>query len=266
MKRLSTLCLGLALLAGAAVAGDESETGESVLTLPKGLSLYRPNYLLPVTLPDDAEDEGDVEFKFQLSLQYQIAESPVFAAYTQESYFRWLDADDSRPFREVNHKPELWYRFRPGRLEPDWLGLDVGIEHQSNGEDQPDSRSWNRAYVRPWLEQGPWWGELKVWARVGEEDEPSTPEDPEGDDNPDILDFYGHHELRLAYRFDDGQRVSALTRYAFDTGRGALRLDYAHPTGGGGHWFVELFTGYGESLETFRENRTRIGVGFALMN
>jgi len=55
-----------------------------------------------------------------------------------------------------------------------------------------------------------------------------------------------------------------LTRYAFSDERGALRLDYAAPTGGSGYWYVQVFTGYGESLETFRENRSRIGIGFAL--
>ncbi len=97
--------------------------------------------------------------------------------------------------------------------------------------------------------------------------DPSTPEDPDGDDNPDILEYYGHHELRFEYTFDDGERLSALSRYSFSDHHGALRLDYAWPTGAGsGYWYVQLFSGYGESLETYRESRTRVGIGFALLN
>ncbi len=269
MTRWATmLLLGATAMAATAAAAGEASAGQADATaslLPQGLSLYRANYALPLTWTKQAEDEGDAEFKFQISLQYQILETPFYAAYTQEAYFRWLDEDDSRPFREINFIPELWYRFRPGRLEPDWLGLDIGIEHQSNGESQPESRSWNRAYVRPFLRQGAWSAEIKIWDRFGAPDEPSGPSNPAGDDNPDIVDFYGHHELRVGYRFDGGDRVSLLTRSAFGDGRGALRLDYATPAGGNGHWYVQLFTGYGESLETFRDNRTRIGVGFALL-
>lgn len=267
---LSGLLLGLPAQPARAASTPQDQpsspaSDDHTLALPQGLSLHRPNYALPLTWTEDAEDEGDVEFKFQLSLKYQILDTPLYAAYTQEAYFRWLDADDSRPFREINFMPELWYRFRPGRLPVDRLGLDVGIEHQSNGESQPESRSWNRAWLRPYYERGPWAVSLKVWARVGAPDEPSSPDNPDGDDNPDIVDFYGHHELRASYRFDDGNRLSALTRYAFGENHGALRLDYATPAGGTGYWYVQLFSGYGESLETFRENRTRIGIGFALL-
>ena len=267
------LALGAALAVAAQPIQAEqaaAEPGASAddrltLSLPEGLSLHRPNYALPLTWSEDADDEGDAEFKFQFSLKYQILQTPFYAAYTQEAYFRWLDEDDSRPFREINFMPELWYGFRPGRLEPDWLGLDIGIEHQSNGESQPESRSWNRAYVRPYFQRGPWQASLKVWSRFGAPDEPSSPSNPDGDDNPDIVDYYGRHELRLDYTFADGERLSLLTRYSLSEGRGALRLDYAWPTGGNGYWYAQLFTGYGESLETFRENRTRIGIGFALM-
>lgn len=243
-----------------------TEPGRGTIQLPAGVSLYRSNFALPITWSEDADGVEDVEFQFQLSFQYKFVDTPVYIAYTQVSYFRWLDDENSRPFRETNYNPEIWYRFRRGRLWPDWLGLDIGFEHESNGESQPQSRSWDRANVRAWFDHRQWRGSLKLWSRVSTADEPSTPENPGGDDNPDIIDFYGHHELRLGYTFDNGDRLSAVSRYAFSDERGALRLDYAKPTGGGsGYWFVRLFSGYGESLETFRENRTRIGFGFALL-
>ncbi|MFW5970085.1 MAG: phospholipase A [Halofilum sp. (in: g-proteobacteria)] len=265
--------LAAALLAAVPAAAEDEEKESSgtdedlaTVTLPEGLSLYRPNYALPLTWSDDADGSADAEFKYQLSFQYQVARTPVYVSYTQTAYFRWLDDENSRPFRETNYNPEVWYRFRPGRLRPDWLGLDLGYEHESNGEDLPQSRSWDRGYARAWFDQGRWYGSLKVWERIPE-GEPSTEDDPDGDDNPDIVDYYGHHELQVEYTFEDGDRLAATSRYSFSDHHGALRLDYATPTGGGsGYWYVQLFTGYGESLETYRENRTRIGIGFALLN
>lgn len=269
MKAGARIVVGLALLAGPwgghAVPDepDRPPAPERPTRLPLGLELHRPNYVLPLTWTDFAENEADAEFKFQISLKYQVAGTPFHLGYTQVAYWRWLDEQNSSPFREINFNPEAWYRFRPGRLSPDWLGVDIGFEHESNGEEVPESRGWNRVYVRPYFQEGGWQGSLKLWERIPESGR-ATVDDPDGDDNPRILDFYGHHELRLSYTFGSGQRLSARTRYAFSEDRGALRLEYMLPTGAGdSYYFVQLFSGYGESLETFKDKRTRIGVGFA---
>jgi len=234
-------------------------------SLPGRLALHKPNYVMPLTWRERSSDAADVELEFQISLKHPIGPWPIYFGYTQTSYFRWLDEDNSRPFRETTYNPELWYRFRPGRLRPDWLGLDLGLEHESNGEDAPESRSWNRVYARPWADYGPWAVSLKLWYRLPEEakDEPT---DPEGDDNPRILEFYGHHELKVGYTMADGDWLELSTRYAFDAERGAARLRYATVTPeGSSYLYFEVFSGYGESLETFKRNRTRVGIGFALL-
>jgi len=250
-----------------AAPSQESDSGPDLpaTSLPGGLELHRPNYIMPLTWTDRAHGKGDAELKFQISLKHRLGETPFYFGYTQVAYLRWLDRKHSRPFREINFNPELWYRFRPGRLPPDWLGLDLGYEHESNGEDLPGSRSWDRLYARPWFEEGPWRGALKIWYRIPEPKKDS-PDDPSGDDNPDILDYYGYHEATLGYTFDDGDWVSVMTRYAFATQRGAIRLDYAIPTPTNrSYFFFQLFSGYGESLQTYHDERTRIGVGFALL-
>jgi len=257
---------------------DESEADEAVIEakpdlpsseLPGRLEIHRPNYLMPVTWTDRADGRSDAELKFQISLRHRIGDFPVYFGYTQVAYLRWLDEKNSRPFREINFNPEIWYRVRPGRLWPDealdWLGLDLGYEHESNGEDLPQSRSWDRLYARPFFDAGPWHGALKVWYRIPESKKDS-PADPSGDDNPEILDYYGYHELNVNYTFGDGDWLSVTTRYAAANRRGSLRLEYATPTPTrNSYFFFQLFSGYGESLQTFKQNRSRIGLGFALL-
>jgi len=245
--------------------GPEAAPDLPVTSLPAGFELHRPNYILPLTWTNRAHGKSDAELKFQISLKHRIGKTPIYFGYTQVAYLRWLDRQHSRPFREINFNPEFWYRFRPGRLGPDWLGLDLGYEHESNGKDLPGSRSWDRLYARPWFEQGRWRGALKVWYRIPEHGR-SSPDNPGGDDNPDILKYYGHHEATLGYTFKDGDWVSVMTRYAFGHRRGAVRIDYAIPTPTyRSYFFFQLFSGYGESLQTYHDDRTRIGIGFALL-
>lgn len=262
---LACLALGFAADAG---AQDDDDSGDgfasTALELPGRLKLHRLNYVLPLTWPEDSHDSDDAELKFQISLLHQVGQTPFYLGYTQVAYWRWFDTERSRPFREINFNPEVWYRFDRGRLPVDWLGVDVGYEHESNGEGVADSRSWDRFYLRPWFEEGRWRGQLKLWYRLPE-DPKKAPDDPSGDDNPDILDYYGHHEARLAYRFSGGDRLAVTTRYAYSDDRGSVKLDYAIATDGDGYFFFQLFSGYGESLQTYRASRTRIGVGFALM-
>ena len=133
---------------------------------------YQAVYLLPVSWrqkvnvdpcsPNPAncatgagQNYKNVEAKFQISLKTKAWQdmfgSPVdlWLAYTQQSYWQVYDSADSRPFRENNFQPEAWVTM-PLTLGPDWLQwrmVNLGAVHQSNGESDPLSRSWNRVYA-----------------------------------------------------------------------------------------------------------------------
>ena len=108
----------------------------------------KENYLLPLTWGNRAEGSADAELKFQFSFKQQLYDGLYFA-YTQKSFWRVLDGEDSRPFRETNYNPELFWRLL--RTTPEGLswGGDLGFEHESNGAREPTSRSWNRLYLAP---------------------------------------------------------------------------------------------------------------------
>lgn len=233
--------------------------------LGRGLSLYKPNYLLPATWSDEADSGADAEAQFQISFKQRVGHTHVFLAYTQSSFWRVYDGNDSRPFRETNFKPEVFYRLREKKNPLGPFDVDIGLEHQSNGESQPNSRSWNRVYLRPVYTTPDWRFQLQLWARVFDKDRPSTPERPDGDDNPRIIDFMGNHQLEIDRQFAEGRRLSLMTRYNFGEGNGALRLRYSEPTTAEGfYWFVQLFHGYGESLIDFDREISRIGIGVAI--
>ena len=133
---------------------------------------HRSNYILPLTYnfsPNAAavqEDDPDkdvkrTEVKFQLSVKVKLLEDilnkdmDLWFAYTQQSFWQLYNFDDSSPFRETDYEPELLLNFR---TRFDILGLtgrfiQVGMNHQSNGQSEPLSRSWNRIVGNVGLER-----------------------------------------------------------------------------------------------------------------
>ncbi len=270
------LTVALTVIPGFCMGHDLELPGQDKATfkLPPGFSMHKPNYVLLGTWGNRADTAGDSELKFQLSFKQQLFRSNFHIAYTQKSFWRIWDEADSRPFRETNYNPELFYRFNPGDF-PNWfyriapgkliaenLGLDIGLlEHESNGNREPISRSWNRFYLTPYFNFQNFSAALKVWVRYSEEVK-GFPTDTKGDENPDIEDFLGNGELRFSYKFDNNQKAELMGRYNFDTGKGAIQADYSIPL----PWlntalYCQVWSGYGESLIDYDRSLTRYGIG-----
>ena len=241
---------------------------------------YKANYVLPVrttssanVLPNSPNPANQLstplpvqatEAKFQISVKLKAWENlfgdngDLWFGYTQQSNWQLYNSAVSRPFRETDYAPEVLLAFR---TNVEWGGwrwrlFNVGLEHQSNGRADPLSRSWNRVYALFGVEHDnltltwqPWW-RLK--------------ESPANDNNPDIEDYLGWSELRLIYA-RGGNVYSALGRYSFTDHRGGLQLEWGFPLTGALKGYLQLTTGYGESLIDYNHSQTTIGVGLLLV-
>jgi len=242
---------------------------------------HKPNYLLPYSYnftPNGAPFEaskGDVdntEVKFQFSFKLPVARGLIhhngdlYFAYTNLSFWQAYNKDVSSPFRETNHEPELFLAF-----DNAWhlFGLTntrnaVGIVHQSNGQSGSRSRSWNRIYALLTLSRGNVTLALKPWWRIPE-DEKSAPDDPDGDDNPDIHRYLGYGEMYLFVKARS-QTFGVMLRNNLrdDDNRGAVQFDWSFPLTRKLKGYVQYFNGYGESLIDYNASSSRIGVGILL--
>lgn len=231
----------------------------------RGLSLHKPMYLLPATYSGRYPGE-DSEVLFSISLKFRVYRTlPLYFGYSQKSYFQAFNGSDSKPFRDNNFNPEVFFRLKPKKPEK-WFNLaaDVGIEHESNGRSLPDSRSWNRIYLTPYWQTGRtlvWW---KWWWRIPEDQKrPAT--DPKRDDNPDIQDYLGYSELKIQRQLFDHHQISTTFRLNPTTGRGSAGLLYTVPGPGDGFfWTFYAFNGYGESLLDYNRSVTRVGLGISV--
>lgn len=97
---------------------------------------------------------GQKEVKFQLSFKspiYKISDFTLSGSYTQKSYWQVYDESNSRPFRETNYNPQIYFSYEPTEL----IAYKIGYWHESNGgKNRYDkygnlskySRSWDRYY------------------------------------------------------------------------------------------------------------------------
>lgn len=240
----------------------------SIVTASSGLSLHKPMYLEPYTYSpsyNGSRSEAVFQLSFKLKLLSYPHDGALYAAYTQKSFWDVYDARHSRPFRETDYNPEIFYRYIPDDAEK-WhhLGMDIGAEHNSNGKGLPDSRSWNRLYLAAFQAAGHHMIYFKAWWRIPEDKSlPRTSADR--DDNPDIEDYYGYAQLDFEQQTFRGQLLHVMTRYNPGFGRGAISVNYSFPGPDNRFfWGIFFFNGYGDSLIDYNRSVTRVGLGIML--
>ncbi|MDD3763849.1 MAG: phospholipase A [Nevskiales bacterium] len=231
-----------------------------------GLSFHKPMFFAPATWSPQYEGQK-TEVIFQISLKQRLLNRNLFFGYTQKSFWQLYDGGNSRPFRETNYNPELFYRFKPQWNDAPGLGFDLGVDHQSNGKDLPESRSWNRIIGAAYYETDRQLVHLRLWYRLPENEDRAA-DDPARDDNPDIHAYIGYGELRLQRKFfGDAKHVGSLMlRGNPASGRGAVELVYSAPAPFSGDAFMMFYVwnGYGESLIDYNRSVTRVGIGLML--
>lgn len=274
MKRIvaSVLLFLLCATAGAQEAapagpvrlGDKVDPDAySILSEARGLTTHRAMYVYPATYSEGFHG-NEMELVFQLSGKWRVFGSSFYLAYTQKSFWQFLNNDKSSPFRETNYDPEVFYRWELDKERFNRWAMDIGIEHESNGQTYPASRSWNRAYIAPFQAKGKHLVYLKFWYRLPEGD-PSSPTNQDGDDNPNLTDYLGYGEWSFSRQIGGKQLLSGMVRGNPRTGRGAVQLTWSIPSEEGWvFWGASVFHGYGESLSMYDQEVTRVMLGVLL--
>lgn len=245
---------------------------KGILTIRPHLPMYvmplwynaTPNYDIHSPTQDHVRASKDylqhLDSKLQISMKTKLAQdvfdtnADVWLGYTQQSYWQVYNGKYSRPFRSSDYQPEI---FLTQPIKGDLPGngslrmLGAGLVHESNGQSDPLSRSWNRIYAMAGTE----WGKLTViprlWLIANEES-----------DNPDIGDYMGYGDVRWLYSLNDQSTVGGVMRYNPSTNKGAIQVDYAYPLKGGMKAILQVFHGYGENIQDYNHKSTNIGIGF----
>lgn len=248
---------------------------------------YRPiptqsSYILPYSYmnrPNNEPYPGPklqfAEVKFQVSFQFPIVPNlaknhHLYFSYSQLSLWQAFNKELSAPFRETNYAPEFWYAysFPPLGERGRNLSTGLGFSHESNGRQVKFSRSWNKIVGFAKLVDPRWSLTVKGWSRIAE-DPKKSPDDPAGDDNPDLLDYVGFGELAGEWNISPVQQMSLRLRnnlkfHRKRANKGMVEVSYSFNHGAPYWWLVSYFSGHGESLIDYNRNITRWGIGIKI--
>ncbi len=234
----------------------------------------------PANSASTSVDYRTTEMRVQLSVRTKLASGilptsnglrdSLWAGYTQQSYWQLFSPGISRPFRNTDHEPEVLYVYPTDAQLPwgwRWRYSGIGLVHQSNGQSDPLSRSWNRTYLMTGLEQGDRFSlTARVWKRMNES--------AGNDNNPGISDYVGRAEFALGWNLNRDNRLMLTTRHALaGSARGSVRLDWLQTLGtqlvgprSNLRLHTQLFSGYGDSLVDYNRRRTVFSVGLSLVD
>ncbi len=242
-----------------------------LINIPR-LSFHEPMYF---AAGNSSSNGNNRNAKFQLSFKFHIFRPEdmrsrglidnLYFGYTQFSL--WDLGSPSEPFRDTNYRPSVFYYLPDLGIRNSFLSrvsIATGLEHESNGRDGAESRSLNIFFAEPTFI----FGNLndyqlrispKVYTYLG----PMF-------DNPDLGQYRGHADLKLAVGKPDGVEFSTTLRKGTRSNAGSVDSMLSYPLaklipGTAGYLMASYFYGYGESLLTYNQKQTpQFRIGYSL--
>ncbi|WP_372966450.1 phospholipase A [Marinobacter sp.] len=264
----------------AALVNNYLDAEQSLFSFAGSFVAHKPNYILPLTWVknpnyepssprlgltsydyDLAREEAKYQISFKVPLLTGIFDkkTTVWFGYTQKSLWQVYNQDESAPFRETNYEPELFVRYQlnwnigPGTLS----AVSAGFNHQSNGQADPRSRSWNRIMGSAAYSYNRWLFMVQPWLRL--------PEDSNDDDNADIERYLGHASYHAVYKLSEDRTFSLkVLNNLRSNNRTSVEFGYSFPMGDSLKGFFQYYNGYGESLIDYNVRIERFGIGVML--
>ena len=221
--------------------------------------LYKDNYFLVGTKFPGVPNAYNSDVKFQISLGIRLTDavlpwnSFIFLMYTQKTF--WNVFQESLPMGDINFNPGIgWSKpfFNQGR----YVGkMTLMLEHESNGRDGEDSRSWNRisfsgsALIDEWLMV-----HAKLWIPI-----------IDSGNNRDILKYCGIYQSGVVVSTPDKKFQFGFTwvkRAGFNLNFNTIvEFTWRVHKKSNLNLFAQYYNGYGEDLLHYREFRSMLRVG-----
>lgn len=221
--------------------------------------LYKDNYFTVGTCIGKKPTATNSDVKFQISLSIRLTNATLpwhtylYLFYTQKTF--WNVFQNSMPMHDLNFNPGIGWT-KPFFSKDRYIGkMTLIFEHESNGRDGTDSRSWNRialagsAIVNDWLMV-----HAKYWIPI-----------VDGENNRDILKYTGLFQLGFNLTSRDKRWQGGLTfvkrrtwHFSWNT---IAEVSWRVSKKANLNLFAQYYNGYGENLLDYNQFHSRLRVG-----
>lgn len=221
--------------------------------------LYKDNYFIfgpSLNHPD----KTNTNIKFQISIAQRLTKSVLpwgsylYLFYSQKCF--WNVLENSMPMTDLNFNPGIGLT-KPLYVKNRFIGkLTLMLEHESNGRDSIQSRSWNKVSLAGnILIDRCLMVHAKFWAPI-----------VDGMNNKDILHYCGIYQMGMTVSTPNqrmqGSVIVTKRLGNFFNYNTVLELSYRFLKQDNQYFFIQYYNGYGEGLLDYKvfKNQIRLGI------
>lgn len=242
----------------------ESENTDSIkkaMDLGPFFGLYKDNFFALGTDPLNINKHTS-GVKFQLSISQRLTNATlpwdtyIYLFFTQKVF--WEIFERSMPMSDLNFNPGIGWS-KPFFVKDRYAGkMTLILEHESNGRDSIQSRSWNKvslagsAFVTDWLSV-----HAKYWIPI-----------VDGENNKDILKYCGI--FQMGFQFNTTNRKFTLgatfvKRQGWNMNWNTnIQLGIRFNKDSNQYLYIDYYNGYGEGLLEYNKFHQRLRIGLLI--
>ena len=224
--------------------------------------LYKDNYFIGGPAIGQRITRENTNVKFQVSVAQRFTRSVLpfgtylYLFYTQKVF--WNVLQESLPMTDLNFNPGLGLT-KPLFVKDRYIGkLTLLLEHESNGRDGDESRSWNKVSLacnifidKQIMVHG------KAWIPI-----------VDSSNNSDILHYCGLYQVGMQVMSRNQRFTGSLTLVrrtgAFFNYNSILELAYRFNRRDNQYFFLQYYNGYGEGLLDYNKFHSQLRVGIVI--
>lgn len=225
-------------------------------------TLYKDNYFIAGTTIGGKPTATNSDVKFQVSIAQRLTKSTLpfntylYLFYTQKCM--WNVFENSMPMRDFNFNPGIGlakHLFVKNR----YVGkVTLMIEHESNGRDGIESRSWNKVSLASNIFIDPnFMVHGKVWIPI-----------IDGQNNQDILYYSGIYQVGTTFTTPNkrfGFTLTMVKRKGWNFKYNTIwEVNYRLFKDENQFLFLQYYNGYGENLLDYNQYHSRLRIGLVI--
>lgn len=225
-------------------------------------TLYKDNYFIFGPAIGQKINKHNTNAKFQISISQKLTKSTLpwntylYLFYTQKVF--WNVLEESLPMTDLNFNPGIGLA-KPLFVKNRYIGkLTLMLEHESNGRDNDESRSWNKiSFAGNIIVDPSLMVHAKFWIPI-----------VDGEHNRDILDYCGIYQVGTSYLSPNRRwsgSVVLVKRRGWNLNYNTIvELSWRLGNKQNQSLFLQYYNGYGEGLLDYNKFHSQLRVGFVI--